>query len=132
MLKRRLTLQGTIDEPSIDSVENDLVAAAVGSFGVEGKLVILGPLSVLAAAVGVGLGSVVRVFNSDAAVHYVAIGDLGMLAPTSPADGIPVPPGQYVTLNSGDHMFMFSDSALVFGYKLIRDSVLEVIPDSKS
>ena len=86
MLKRRLTLQGTVDEPSIASVENDLVAAALGSFGVEGKLVIWGPLSVLAAAVGVGLGSVVRVFNSDGVIHYVAIGDFGMLAPTSPAD----------------------------------------------
>ena len=129
MNKRRLTSQGTIDPSSIDAIEHDLTAAGHGDFAVEGKLQILGSLST---AVCVPLGSIVRVFNNGVALHYVKIGDSTVTAPTTPANGIPVPIGQYVTVNTADNQYIRSDNASVYGYLLVRDSQFEIIPDANS
>ena len=129
MNKRRLTSQGTIDPSSIDAIEHDLTAAGHGDFVVEGKLSILGSL---VNVVCVPLGSIVRVFNNGVALHYVKIGDAAVAAPTTPANGFPVPIGQYITINTADHQYIRSDDASVFGYLLVRDSQFEIIPDANS
>ena len=130
MNKRRLTLQGTIDGGSIEATEHDLTAAGNGSFVTEVTLAFLGALG---EAKGVGFGANVRVFNSDVVTHFVTFGVAAMLAPTGPTDGIPVPAGQYLTVNSADlGGYIMSDSALVFGYRLIRDSQFLIIPDTNS
>ena len=131
MLKRRLNSQGSQDPSSIDVIAFDTVAGGKGWFQVAPKLSIVGALD---AAKGVGMGRVLWIFNSDlTAVHYVAVGAVGMGAPTGGADGIGVPPGQYICINTADAGgFVRSDSALVFGYAVVRDSVLIDVPDSNA
>ena len=130
MNKRRLTLQGTIDGGTIEATEHDLTAAGHGSFMTETTLAFVGALD---KATNIGFGMNVRIFNSDAATHFVAVGVLGMAAPTGPADGYPIPAGQYITINTADLGGLIrSDSALVFGYRMIRDSQFLTIPDANS
>ena len=130
MLKRRLTLQGTIDPASNKAVEHDLTAAGHGDLPVEGKLSILGNL---ATAVPVGYGAIVRCYNNDQSVHFVAVGIAAMGAPSTPANGIPIPANSYITINTADQgEFIRSDNAKVFGYQLLRDSSFIIVPDANS
>jgi hypothetical protein len=130
MLKRRLNSQGTVDSQTVSAVQFDTVAAGQAQFESAPKLTILGALD---AAVSVGQGAIVKVFNVGVATHYVAIGAAAMAAPTDCTDGIAVPVNTYVTINTAtDGTYIRSDSADVFGYKVERDSVLLDIADTNS
>jgi hypothetical protein len=63
-------------------------------------------------------GQTFAFFNSDTAVHFVAmgLGPTAPVAPSSPANGIAIPPMSYVTLAMKDNLWFVSDSALVFAY----------------
>lgn len=62
-------------------------------------------------------GQTFAFFNTDTALHYVAISDTAApSAPTSAANGIPLPPGQYTTLAMREALYFISDSTLVFAY----------------
>lgn len=74
------------------------------------------PLGPLGAATYTGAYRSVLVFNSTASTHYVAIGGSSMAAPTGPSDGIPVPAGRSVVINTGAYDCVRSDSAGVYGY----------------
>ena len=58
----------------------------------------------------------VMVFNVSAAVVYVKFGDSTVTAPTGGADGVPIPPNNYVVLASGQNEFVISNVATTFGY----------------
>lgn len=74
------------------------------------------PLGPLGAAVKVGEGIPVLVFNSGATVGYVAFGDYNMAAPTGPTDGIPVLPNEKFILNSGAKTWIRASLPAIFGY----------------
>jgi hypothetical protein len=75
------------------------------------------PVGALGSAYNTQLGTTMMFFNSDTAVHYVKFGGAAVTAPSGPADGIPLPPGQLVVMNIGPtNSAVISDSALVFGY----------------
>lgn len=76
----------------------------------------LAPKGAIATAVKVGDGQPVMVFNSDTNPHYVKFGDESVAAPSGPANGIPIPAGQFLVLNSGANMWIRSDSATVYAY----------------
>lgn len=75
------------------------------------------PIGSLATAKRVGVTSPIRIFNSSGAIAYVAFGDEAMLAPTGPTDGIPVPGGAVVVLNSGAKNWVRSSAGTVYGYQ---------------
>ena len=130
MLKRKLSLQGNLDSQFVTAVEFDVTAGGQGQFTVAPKVTILGPLN---AAVSVGLGAVVRCYNTDAVTHYVAIGAAAMAAPSGLADGIAISPNQDVVINTADvGDYIRSDDAKVGGYLIVRDSVLVNVPDANS
>jgi hypothetical protein len=54
----------------------------------------------------------VVVFNAHAsAVCYVKFGNKDVTAPTGPADGFPILPGEKVTLNSGENTYLRASNA---------------------
>jgi hypothetical protein len=56
-----------------------------------------------------------RIYNSDAAVQYVAFGaDETIAAPTSSLNGIPVLPGTIVVLSSGPNRWIRGSAATLF------------------
>jgi hypothetical protein len=99
---------------ALDLAYNDK-SGALKTLGItKGHLIIMGALN---SGKEVALGSMIHIFNSDTAIHYVATGAAGgVTAPTSPANGIPVPPGQYITISMGQDQEIISDSATVYGY----------------
>jgi hypothetical protein len=84
-----------------------------------GKLLIIGPAS---PQVAIDPGSTVAFFNSNTVVHYVKIGTGTLSAPSSPANGIPLPVGVYTVLAMGKDNAFLSDSALVFAYQVVDDT----------
>jgi hypothetical protein len=98
---------------ALDLAYNDKSGALKVLGPTMGHLILLGALN---NGVLVGLGSMVQVFNSDTVVHYVSTGASGAGAPSSPANGIPVPPGQYITISTGPDQQIRSDSSTVYGY----------------
>ena len=127
MLKRKENLQGQLDSQFTTMTAFDLVAGGHAHFDVAPKVTILGSLSV---AKAVGLGAIVRCINTDVAVHYVAIGAAAMAAPTGMTDGIAIPAGQLVTINTADlGDYVRSDDAKVGGYLVYRDTILFSPPD---
>lgn len=74
-------------------------------------------------AQGYDMGSMLGIFNSDTAVHYIATGpDNTVAAPTGPTDGIPVLPGQMVYVALGDDKYIIADAATVFAYEIDDDT----------
>jgi len=74
------------------------------------------PLGAIGAAIKVGEGIPVLVFNSGGTVAYVAFGDYNMAAPTGPTDGVPVFPNEKFVVNSGAKTWVRASAAAVFGY----------------
>jgi hypothetical protein len=82
-------------------------------------------------APGVALGAVKKfdqgktlaLFNSDAALHWYRTYPATdtPTAPTGMADGVPVPPGQYMLIAMGNDTQIISDSALVFAFTIDDD-----------
>jgi hypothetical protein len=109
----------------VSAIQYDTVAGAQARFLSAPKVTILGSLVV---EVSVGLGRQVWIFNEDTKlglVHYVAIGDTGLAAPTSCADSIAIPPGEYIVINTADiGSYIRSDVGVVYGYLVARDNVL--------
>lgn len=106
---RRITDMGTL----LQAIFADLAGSIkVSEGGLD--LAILGALNT---AVRVGPAAVIRVFNAGGATAYVAFGAQGMAAPTGPTDGIPVPAGQYLVVNSGAKEWVRASAATMFGYK---------------
>jgi hypothetical protein len=95
-----------------------------GVFKVSEAGLYLKPIGALNAAVLVGQSANIAIFNSDSAVQYVAFGAAAMGAPSSAANGIPVPAGSWLRLSSGPNDYVRSSSANVFGYA-IEDSSKE-------
>jgi hypothetical protein len=85
----------------------------------------LEPLGAANPAVSVNRGSTIAFWNSDTAVHYVAMGTppgTTPTTPTSPANGIPLPPSEYTILAMGQDNTFISDSALVYAFEVLDDS----------
>ena len=76
----------------------------------------LKPIGQINTAKKVGQSCPVIVFNSGAAVAYIAFGDSSVSAPTGPANGIPVLPNEKFVVNSGKHTHIISNSANAYGY----------------
>lgn len=99
----------------VDRVYNE-AAGAIKNLPILGYLIPKGPAS--PAVEAESKGQTFAFFNSDTAVHYVTMGPgpAAPAAPSSPANGIPIPPLSYVTLAMKDNLWFVSDSALVFAY----------------
>lgn len=81
------------------------------------------PIGALGAATPVTPQESLMVYNSDTSVHYIAFGASSALAaPSTPANGIPIPPGQTFIVSPGLNGFVRADSALVFGYNTPADA----------
>lgn len=82
------------------------------------------PLGAIATALPISLGTTLMFFNADTAVHYVAFGvNSSMAAPSSPANGMPIPPGALVVMNSGPTgAAVRSDSSQVYAYSVGDES----------
>lgn len=88
-------------------------------------------LGALNAAVGVDLGSLVAVYNNTASTSFVALGTSNAVAaPTSPANGIAIPPNSYLIIPMGNNNWIISNVATTFGYLLEDD--LQYNPNSGS
>jgi len=74
------------------------------------------PIGPLATAVRVGEGTPVLVYNGGASVAFVSFGDGTVASPSSPANGVPIAPGEKYMLNSGPNAWVRASSASVFGY----------------
>lgn len=74
------------------------------------------PMGAAANAVKVGSSTPVMVFNSAGSIAYVAFGAAAMAAPSAPANGIPVPAGATIIVNSGDNEYVRASAATVFVY----------------
>lgn len=111
------------DFQSIQSGTYDILAGGMKNVNVGPTLKILGALNV---AVHVGKGNQLYVYNNTGAVHYVKFGDSAVAAPTSPADGIPIPANSYLLIGSGEDDYVRSDVATVFGYLMNDDTTLIV------
>ena len=61
----------------------------------------------------------VMFFNSAGTIAYVkfAATSAGIVAPTGPADGLPVPAGQTVVYKSGSKSYYIASAATVFSYQ---------------
>jgi len=57
----------------------------------------------------------IMVFNSSAAVKYIAFGDVTVTV-SGATDGIPILAGQYVILSSGDNTYVIGSAATVYAY----------------
>lgn len=75
------------------------------------------PVGSLSNAVRIGEATPIMIFNSGGAVAYVAFGAQDMAAPSGPTNGIPVPAGQLLMLNSGASAWVRASAATVYGYK---------------
>jgi hypothetical protein len=106
---RRITDMGTF----IQAIFADLA----GSIKISEGGLDLSIMGALNTAIRVGPAATIRVFNAGGATAYVAFGIQGMAAPTSPLDGIPVPSGQYLVVNSGDKEWVRASAATMFGYQ---------------
>jgi hypothetical protein len=79
-------------------------------------------LGALGAAVGTDLGVLVAVFNDSTTVSYVALGTTSAVAaPTSPANGIAIPPNSYLIVPMGTNNWIISNAATTYGYWLQDD-----------
>ena len=106
---------------ALDMAYNDKSGALKTLGTTKGHLL---PIGALNPGKEIALGSMVHVFNSDTAIHYVITGEAGVVtAPTGPANGIPVPPGEYIAISMGQDQEIISDSATVFGY-LVDDETI--------
>jgi len=119
--RRKLSLSHTRDAQEISAAQYDVNVGAQRNYEV-GKL--LTPMGALDAAKPAFRGATVYVFNNTLAVHWVKTGGAAVAAPTSCADGIPIPAGGYFAVGTGMDDYIRSDSANVFGYLLADDSEL--------
>ena len=83
-----------------------------------------GLLGALGNAIRCGKFKPIYVFNTAGAVAYVAFGDTGVAAPTSGANGVPIPAGQGMMLSSGQNEFIRASAATVFGF-VANENVIE-------
>lgn len=114
----------TLDPSVIEATQYDVLVNGQRNSEVGHVIdIILGALNV---AVKVGEGCQIRIWNNDTAAHFVKFGDSTVTAPTTPADGIPVPPKDYVLLGMGENTHIIADSAQVFGYRIAPNSTLTV------
>lgn len=105
-----------------DIAYNDAAGAAKVIGPLQGVLKILGALN---AGVQVPQkGATMAVFNNSAAVAFVALGAQTASAPSSPANGIPIPPYSYIYVCMGINQFIISNVATVFGYQVIDETYL--------
>jgi len=108
MRTKKITNQAAIGINTFSAKSN---AVRVGRAGI--ALLPIGPLG---AAIRVGPGNTLEVYNSTASVVFVSFGIQTMSAPVGPADGIPVLPNSYRELNSGDSQWVRASSSSAFGY----------------
>jgi hypothetical protein len=85
-------------------------------FGVVQKL-----LGALNAGVQVDQGSLVAVYNNSASTAFVITGLTLPAAPSTGANGIPIPPNSYLIIPMGQTNFIISSAATCFGYQLQDD-----------
>lgn len=120
MTLRQKVSADLVDLPRIGNVEYNPKAGALKVLGpIMGSLVPKGECSA-----GLGMeraGATCAFFNNGEEVHFIAFGTaVGMTAPTGPADGVPVPPGQFIVLAFGDKLACKSDTSDVYAY-LVED-----------
>jgi hypothetical protein len=101
----------------IGSIVQSIFADGAATIRVAESGLDLSILGALGAGVRVGSGAPIMCFNSAGAVAYVSFGVQGLAAPTGPTNGIPVPAGQSIMLNSGDQEWIRSSAATVYGYQ---------------
>jgi len=74
------------------------------------------PIGAINTAKKVEEATAVMLFNGAGAVAFVKFGDKDVTAPASAADGIPVPAGQTLIVNSGKNEYVRASAATVFAY----------------
>jgi hypothetical protein len=121
---RRVENEHTKDTQSLQSQMFDMLSGAQKGIDMGPALSILGELN--SAAVHVGIGAQLRVFNNSASVAWVAFGDSSLAAPTGGSDGIAIPPNSYVFVCSGEDDHVRASAATVFGYKASDDTTLRL------
>ncbi len=74
------------------------------------------PIGAIGTAKKVDEATPVMLFNGGGAVAFVKFGDSAMTAPVTAADGIPVPAGETLIVNSGKNEYVRASAATVFAY----------------
>jgi len=124
MATKRVNKEMRQDMASVPSLVFNKYAGGNKTISIGPSLSILGPLN---AAVGVPQGSALWIYNNSGTLAYVAFGQTSAVAaPSSPANGIPLPPNAYTYLSAGENSFVISNAATVFGYLVIDDSLLTI------
>ena len=74
----------------------------------------------------VGECKIVALFNNSATVAFVNVGNSSVPAPSSPADGFPIKPFDYLVLSTFDDDYIISNSANVYAYLLADDNKVTI------
>lgn len=69
-------------------------------------------------------GKTVAVYNDSAVTAYVATGDSTLTAPTSAANGIAVPPYEYMYVSMGEDLWVRGSASTVYGYEMVDDTYI--------
>ena len=123
MATKRVNTDMRQDTSSINSLKFNKYAGGDKVLNIGPSLNILGPLNV---AVGVPQGAALWIYNNSGTVAYAAFGGPSVVAPSSPANGIPLPPNSYTYLSAGENTFVIASAATVFGYQVIDDTILTI------
>jgi hypothetical protein len=83
---------------------------------------LLTPVGALGAAYNAGAGATVAVFNNTASPIFFAVGDAAVVAPTGPANGVPVPAYSYFYASLGANTHIIASSASGFGFLVSDDT----------
>jgi hypothetical protein len=105
----KITDIGTIWQASFDD--------EIGAIRIIPVQASLAPLGSVASAVRVGREASVTFFQSSGSTMFVKFGAAGVVAPTTAADGLPVPSGVMVTYYSGSNTYVIGSGA-VYAYSI--------------
>src|SRR5690606_14712423 len=106
---------------ALDYAYNDK-AGALKHIPTYGALI---PMGAADSQVDVGRGKLGAVYNHDTAVHFVAFGTGTVATPTDPSNGVPLAPGMFIVLNTGDEVSFIADDSSVYWYDVQDDTYIQ-------
>lgn len=107
---------------ALDYAYNDK-AGALKQIPTYGAMIPMGDAATV--QVNVGRGKLVAFYNNDSAVHFVAFGTGTVTAPTDPSNGIPLAPGMFIVLNTGNEVSFIADDTDVYWYDVQDDTYIQ-------
>jgi len=116
MSKRVRKSGGQIDQGSIGAIEHSLQAGAHKTIPAGwSRTSYLGDTSTAKAILK---GTNVAIYNNSGSTAFVSFYPAGSAVAANATAGVPVPPNNYVYLNSGDNDFIISSAATVLAYTM--------------